>query len=74
MIFGIYFLGPNRLSVIERCSYYRGVLKERLDCNSKEMNGDQSGESVSGHSVWINYQSLCPCISFHMYIPAMSSS
>ena len=38
------------------------------------MNGDQSGESVSGHSVWINYKSLCPCISFHMYIPAMSSS
>ena len=26
------FLGPNELSVIERCPYYRGVLKERLDC------------------------------------------
>ena len=30
MIFGI--LGPNELSVIERCPYYRGVRKERLDC------------------------------------------
>ena len=27
------FPGPNELSVIERCSYYRGVCKERLDCN-----------------------------------------
>ena len=26
------FLGPNELSVIERCLYYRGVRKERLDC------------------------------------------
>ena len=26
------FLGPNELSVIERCPYYRGVRKERLDC------------------------------------------
>ena len=32
MIFGIIFLGPNKLSVIERYSYYRGVRKERLDC------------------------------------------
>ena len=31
MISGI-FLGPNELSVIERCPYYRGVRKERLDC------------------------------------------
>ena len=30
MIFGI--LGPNELSVIERCPYYGGVRKERLDC------------------------------------------
>ena len=30
MIFGT--LGPNELSVIERCPYYRGVCKERLDC------------------------------------------
>ena len=29
MIFG--FLGPNELSVVERCPYYRGVGKERLD-------------------------------------------
>ena len=29
MIFG--FLGPNELSVVERCLYYRGVRKERLD-------------------------------------------
>ena len=27
------FLGPNELSVVERCPYYRGVGKERLDCN-----------------------------------------
>ena len=27
------FLGPNELSVIERCPYYRGVRKERLDCS-----------------------------------------
>ena len=26
------FLGPNELFVIERCPYYRGVRKERLDC------------------------------------------
>ena len=26
------FLGPNKLSAIERCLYYRGVCKERLDC------------------------------------------
>ena len=26
------FLGPNELSVIERCPYYRGVRKERLNC------------------------------------------
>ena len=26
------FLGPNELSVIERCPYYRGVRNERLDC------------------------------------------
>ena len=26
------FLGPNKLSVIKRCPYYRGVCKERLDC------------------------------------------
>ena len=26
------FLGPNELSVIERCPYYRGFRKERLDC------------------------------------------
>ena len=32
MIFGT--LGPNELSVIERCPYYRGVRKERLDCIS----------------------------------------
>ena len=30
MIFG--FSGPNELSVIERCPYYRSVRKERLDC------------------------------------------
>ena len=29
MIFG--FLGPNELSVVERCPYYRGVRKEGLD-------------------------------------------
>ena len=28
------FLGPNKPSVIERCPYYRGVRKERLDCTS----------------------------------------
>ena len=27
------FLGPKQLSVIERCPYYRGVHKERLDCS-----------------------------------------
>ena len=27
------FLGPNELSVIERCPYYRGVREERLDCS-----------------------------------------
>ena len=32
MIFGI--LGLNELSVIERCPYYRGVRKERLDCST----------------------------------------
>ena len=26
------FMGPHELSVIERCPYYRGVRKERLDC------------------------------------------
>ena len=26
-------LGPNELSVIERCPHYSGVRKERLDCN-----------------------------------------
>ena len=26
------FLGPNELSVIERCSHYRGVRTERFDC------------------------------------------
>ena len=31
-IFGI--SGPNELSVMERCPYYRGVCKERLDCVS----------------------------------------
>ena len=31
MIFGISGR-PNILSVIERCPYYRGVRKERLDC------------------------------------------
>ena len=30
MIFGI---SGTKLSVIERCPYYRGVRKERLDCN-----------------------------------------
>ena len=29
MIFG--FLGPNELSVVEKCPFYRGVRKERLD-------------------------------------------
>ena len=29
MIFG--FLGPNELSVVERCPYYRDVRKEGLD-------------------------------------------
>ena len=29
------FLGPKVLSVIERCPYYRGVRKERLDCMCK---------------------------------------
>ena len=35
------FLGPNELSVIERCLYYRGVRKERLDCftSFKFING-----------------------------------
>ena len=28
------FLGPNELSLIERCPYYRGVHKERLDCTT----------------------------------------
>ena len=32
MIFGI--LGLNEWSVIERCPYYRGVRKERLDCST----------------------------------------
>ena len=27
------FLGPNELSVIKRCPYYRSVRKESLDCN-----------------------------------------
>ena len=27
------FLGPNELSLIERCPYYIGVCKERLDGN-----------------------------------------
>ena len=26
------FLGPNDLSVIERCLYYGGIRKERLHC------------------------------------------
>ena len=26
------FLGRNKLFVIERCPYYRGVRKEGLDC------------------------------------------
>ena len=37
------FLGPNELSVIERCPYYRGVRKERLDCIETsifKVNGD----------------------------------
>ena len=28
------FLGPNELSVIERCPYYRSIRNERLDCLS----------------------------------------
>ena len=28
------FLGPNELSVIEKCPNYRGVRKERFDCNN----------------------------------------
>ena len=27
-----HFWGQKELSVIERCPYYRGVRKERLDC------------------------------------------
>ena len=30
------FLGPKVQSVIERCPYYRGVRKERLDCISNK--------------------------------------
>jgi len=37
MIFGA-FLGPNELSVIGRCPYYRGDRKERLDCSKGTMN------------------------------------
>ena len=33
------FLGPNKLSKIERCPYYRGVGKGRLDCNTFPTNG-----------------------------------
>ena len=29
MIFG--FLRPNELSIVEKCPFYRGVRKERLD-------------------------------------------
>ena len=32
MIF-LAFLGPNELSVIETCRYYRGARTERFDCN-----------------------------------------
>ena len=32
MIF-LAFLGPNELSVIERCPFYRGARTERFDCN-----------------------------------------
>ena len=46
MIFGT--LGPNGLSVIERCPYYRGVRKERLDCTTKRL---QVG---GGYAVLIN--------------------
>ena len=33
--------GPSEMSVIERCPYYGGVLKERFDCtafNSADSN------------------------------------
>ena len=32
MIF-LAFLGPNKLSVIERCPFYRGACTERFHCN-----------------------------------------
>ena len=31
------FLGPNKLSVIERCLYYTGVRKERLDARVTDL-------------------------------------
>ena len=32
------FLEPNELSLIERCLYYRGVHKERLDCTTYSLS------------------------------------
>ena len=32
------FLGPNELSVIERCPYYRSIGKDRLDCTSFDLH------------------------------------
>ena len=32
-VWSLAFQGSNKLSIIKRCPYYRGVRKERLDCS-----------------------------------------
>ena len=39
MILGI--SGPNELSAIERCPYYRGFRKKRLDCSLYSKSREQ---------------------------------
>ena len=46
-------LGPNELSVIERCPYHGGVCKERLDCrNDMRENKNYFGRFKSSQ-VWV---------------------
>ena len=37
-VYDMVFLGPNELSVIERCPYYRSIGKDRLDCTSFDLH------------------------------------
>ena len=47
------FLGPNELSVIERCPFYRGVRNERLDCTDIVIIWDWRNISDRDKPFWI---------------------